>query len=946
MAIFTGTNESDTYSGNSSPDDIAGGAGADMLRGGSGNDTIYSADRSAPWFWTSGIPTLDTGTEVDTINGGTGSDTIYAGFGDNVFGGSEDDTLLISFQGATSGITVDFRQAIGTGSVVVGGATISSIEYLMWIEGSDYNDTIRDTDSMGYFAPIYGRGGNDTLIGGYYTGVIYGGTGNDTISRDSTYAKSSYGEEGDDIIYSASGGLSDGGPGNDRIYGASGFDEAIGGAGNDFIDTAAGRDTLDLGAGDDTAYGGRDEDFIDGGAGDDMLHGDHSLTGEADLIWGGDGADVIHGDQGSDQLWSGQREAGLLLLNENLAGLDDTGAERDELFGDAGNDILSLGIGDNGDGGGGNDTLRLSLLGSGAAANLNTSFFSPGGEVMLFGGTLRSFERFSYFALTRFDDVLVVSTMASPLQISGDEGDDLVTATGSSVVFRGDVGDDRLVSGTAADTFSGGDGTDTIDYSGYVSGVSVTFGLFEGQTGSGAGGDSFVKVENILGSAFSDNLNGSNAANRIEGRDGNDVIYGQGGHDTLVGGGGSDQIFGDTGDDMLDGMQGHDLLDGGWGADTMVGGTGNDAYVVDNAGDVITELFGEGTDMVNTTLAAYTLAANVEALTFTGTGPFAGTGNALNNRISGGSGADVLDGGAGADQMTGSLGNDTYMIDNTGDTANELADGGSDTVRTSLSSYFLRNEIENLAYIGGGDFIGNGNIGGNRITGGTGNDRLNGGMGGNDTLGGGLGNDTYVIQSHTGTVSIIEAAGEGTDTVRTDMNVFILAANVENLIFSSVSNITATGNAINNRIDTTVGGNDYLDGGGGADVLLSGNGTDTLIGGLGSDTLSGGSSGDRFVFNSIADFGTPGATDLITDFSHAQGDRIDLAAIDARNNLVGDQAFTFIGGLAFSKVAGQLRYSASGGITTVQGDVNGDGTADFSVRLTGSIALVAADFVL
>ncbi|PDT25697.1 rhizobiocin, partial [Rhizobium sp. L9] len=96
-------------------------------------------------------------------------------------------------------------------------------------------------------------------------------------------------------------------------------------------------------------------------------------------------------------------------------------------------------------------------------------------------------------------------------------------------------------------------------------------------------------------------------------------------------------------------------------ADTLIGGAGHDIYIVDNAGDLVTEAANEGTDTVRTNLASYVLAANVENLTFIGTGPFAGTGNALNNVIVGGSGSNTLTGGAGNDTLTGGAAADLFV---------------------------------------------------------------------------------------------------------------------------------------------------------------------------------------------------------------------------------------------------------------------------------------------
>ncbi|WP_141397970.1 calcium-binding protein, partial [Rhizobium phaseoli] len=124
-------------------------------------------------------------------------------------------------------------------------------------------------------------------------------------------------------------------------------------------------------------------------------------------------------------------------------------------------------------------------------------------------------------------------------------------------------------------------------------------------------------------------------------------------------------ITGSANADTLSGGAGNDTLDGGAGADHLIGGVGDDTYIVDNAGDVVTENAGEGTDTIRTGLATYSLAslANVENLTYTGTAAFTGTGNASANVITGSSGNDTLDGGAGADTLSGGAGNDTYVVD-------------------------------------------------------------------------------------------------------------------------------------------------------------------------------------------------------------------------------------------------------------------------------------------
>jgi Ca2+-binding RTX toxin-like protein len=141
-------------------------------------------------------------------------------------------------------------------------------------------------------------------------------------------------------------------------------------------------------------------------------------------------------------------------------------------------------------------------------------------------------------------------------------------------------------------------------------------------------------------------------------------------------------------------------------------------------------------------------------------------------------------------------------------------------------------------------------------------------------------------------------------------------------------------------------GDDELAGNASANVLQGWGGNDGLAGGAGKDTLSGGAGADKFYFTTPGESGVGANADVITDFSHVQADSIDLSVIDASAVAAGDQAFSFIGANLYSGVAGQLRYAIGNGVTTIAGDVNGDKISDFHIILTGSIALVAADFAL
>ena len=305
-------------------------------------------------------------------------------------------------------------------------------------------------------------------------------------------------------------------------------------------------------------------------------------------------------------------------------------------------------------------------------------------------------------------------------------------------------------------------------------------------------------------------------------------------------------------------------------------------------------------------------------------------GIGMDDTISGSGGNDTIYGGGGVDWIGGS-----------GDDDLQFGDGGNDT-----------------------------------ITGGSGVDTLVGGAG-RDTLEGGDGNtvadrgDTVSYEGSAGGVRVTLTArvwttGQGGDAEGDRLIGFtdIIGSSRADVLVDTVKTALEAGENDNSFFggagkDRLVmgGGNDSADGGSGddfirgeagSDLLMGGADNDTLVGGRGRDVLTGNDGADHFVFESIADSGRTAATrDTITDFSSAQGDRIDLSGIDARANSAGIDVFDFIGAAAFqSGVEGQLQVIRAGSGWLVRGEVNGDGEADFSVFVAGPAGPGAADFIL
>ncbi|HXJ01237.1 MAG TPA: cadherin domain-containing protein, partial [Micropepsaceae bacterium] len=515
--------------------------------------------------------------------------------------------------------------------------------------------------------------------------------------------------------------------------------------------------------------------------------------------------------------------------------------------------------------------------------------------------------------------------------ITGDGGDNSLTGQSGADSIIGFGGNDTLNGLTGADTMVGGLGNDTY----YVDNASdvVTENATEGTD----------TVDTTLGVYVLGSTNGSaNVENVTFIGAGAFQGYGTAADNSMVGG---------SGDDSLVAYAGNDTLDGGAGADTMYGGIGNDIYFVDNANDSVVEYFGEGTDTVLTALGSFTLAANVENMTFTDGTNHSGTGNTSDNYLIGNSGADTLlglsgndtlDGGAGADSMAGGVGNDTYYVD-AADTVSENTNEGTDTIITTLGSYTLGSNLENLTFTDSADHTGSGNglsniltggagndtltddvgsdvlnggdgndslssgAGADIVNGGTGNDTLDGGDGadnlsgndgndsiiggaandilnggaGNDTMVGGVGNDNYYVDNASDVV--IENGGEGTDAVYSSAATYTLADNVENLALQAGATpgpTSGTGNSAANIIIVQNTSGASASGAGGNDTITGGSGADTIDGGAGADSMTGGTGADVFVFHKgEAD------QDKVADFSHAASDQLQFVGYSAGSTL-------------------------------------------------------------
>ncbi|MCX8500664.1 MAG: calcium-binding protein, partial [Alphaproteobacteria bacterium] len=410
---------------------------------------------------------------------------------------------------------------------------------------------------------------------------------------------------------------------------------------NDTIWGGAAVDTILGGHGDDTLYPESGNDRIEAGAGSDTLDGG---TG-ADTLFGESGDDTIIGGEGNDLLIGNNNssESGMVLA----AGATDN----DKIFGGAGNDEIAGNFGnDSLDGGTGDDRI---FGGSG-----NDLILGGDGDDLLFGFTPTNDLKQSLNASETDEDT-----------IWGGAGKDTIAGGLGNDWLYGESGNDLLVGGVGNDVIYGGDGNDTI----------LGFNTYDLQ-------------QQTLSGAETDN----------------NKLYGGAGNDTILGG---------IGNDYIDGGAGDDYMEGGAGDDTYIVNSVNDTILefsrffikrIDDSGNLQKDANGnyvtvdQGSGGVDTVISSvsYLLNSEVENLVLLegdslAAGKINGTGNRLNNIITGNSSDNILDGVTGADQMKGGGGNDTYYVDNIADQVIEKSGEGIDSVRSSVSTT-LSDNVENL----------------------------------------------------------------------------------------------------------------------------------------------------------------------------------------------------------------------------------------------------------
>ena len=703
------------------------------------------------------------------------------------------------------------------------------------------------------------------------------GTGNtlDNTIEGNSGANTLNGDAGNDILKGDAGAdVLNGGAGADNLTGGDGDDDLDGGTEADILDGGLGVDVLNGGAGADNLTGGGGDDILDGGAGTDLAEfsgdsGDYqiSIAGSVTTINGSDGVDTA----------------------QNIEGLKFDDRTIDLLLKGAGDDTIDMGDSTDGiaAGGAGDDKYEVDDTGDVAVEQ-------AGEGTDIVESTAPSYTLGDNIENLTLDGTGNIDGTGNALdnEILGNSGNNVLDGADGNDTLEGFDGDDDLFGGEGGDTLRGGDGNDQLK-------GGAGDDILDGDTSTVAPmalpgfsllavGDEDVAIYDGIAADYSFNSSGGVVTitdnNPDDGDDGTDILLNI---DILR--------FSDKDSAITVGDAGGTTFDlSGPGGGQVFGGPGGDTYIVDDPLDEPVEAAGEGIDAVLASLS-WTLGANLENLFLTGSGNLDGTGNGLDNQLTGTSGKNILIGGEGNDTLIGGDGDDTLD----GGFGNLIVAGASPSTGLLSAGPARSSQLitpaadDNLVGTNGIDvavFTGKSSdyqisISNNvivvtdlnpadgddgtdtlrsieimrftdrdiTVTQGTPNDDSLDLTGADGATGaGGDGNDTYFVDDLNDLV--LELFDEGIDTILSSVTL-VLGDNIENLILVGIGPINATGNDINNELAGNAN-NNVLSGLGGMDNLDGGRGDDILDGGAGADTLAGGPGNDTYFVDNIGDIVT------------------------------------------------------------------------------------------
>lgn len=569
--VIYGNNGNDTISGQGGNDKIFGGLGNDTLNGNSGNDTLYGDE---------GNDVLRGHNGDDKLFAGSGDDEIYAGAGSDVlYGDPSHDRAVAGDDTLWAGDGHDFIDGGAGADKIYGDSSLhtSTDELPDWI-------TEYDNFNLNYYRTISDWAyPGDTLS---YYGSPAGVTVKLHTSGQSGEVNGSGGHAQGDLIN-----------GIENIVGSNYNDRLTGGIGPNLFRGGLGADIMD--------GNGHNQynavDYRDSDCGVIV-----TIREKPGNVYGGDGRNNPANCSGKTSTAHGDRLTNLASVHGSnhddvISGVD-FNVSISRLFGHKGDDIIHTGDGAHRIyGGDGTDTVSFSRKTNSdqvfvdltipvdryttpANANANATICSAT-EPCHVDSLLQNAG--GYHKLFSIENVIgsqgndTIKGGRSFNILRGGPGNDTLISVGfNGDHLYGDAGNDTLNAGEGYDRMDGGSGTDTVSYSAATAAVDVN--LETGGSGdiwpstTYASGDTYISIENVIGSSHNDTITGDRRANTLSGGNGVDTINGGNGNDRLYGDAGNDDLHGNNGNDRLNGGAGDDTLEGGLGNDHLYGGANND----------------------------------------------------------------------------------------------------------------------------------------------------------------------------------------------------------------------------------------------------------------------------------------------------------------------------------------------------------------------------------